>query len=114
METTHPWSRILPDHPEMTSMRIFEMMDLAAPEEMVNMKNFLIDFLEPFALRAGWEAKSGQGNLNVLLRGTLLTALAELGHQSTIDEVVRRFNHHCVCYRFTNLDAFACQIKTEE
>ena len=35
---------------------------------------------------------AGEGHLNALLRGTLLSALAELGHQSTIDEVVCRFN----------------------
>lgn len=42
--------------------------------------------------RVGWDAKSGEGHLNALLRGTLLSALAELGHQATIDEAVRRFN----------------------
>ncbi|KAF7084371.1 hypothetical protein CFC21_088013 [Triticum aestivum] len=75
-----------------TSLSIYEMMAVAAPEELVNMKKFLIDFLEPFAQRVGWDAKSGEGHLNALLRGTLLSALAELGHQSTIDEAVRRFN----------------------
>ena len=42
--------------------------------------------------RVGWDAKSGEGHLNALLRGTLLTALAELGHEATINEALRRFN----------------------
>jgi len=42
--------------------------------------------------KLGWDAKSGEGHLNALLRGTLLTALAELGHETTINEAVRRFN----------------------
>lgn len=42
--------------------------------------------------RIGWDAKSGEGHLDALLRGTLLTALAELGHEATINEAVRRFN----------------------
>ncbi|EES04750.1 hypothetical protein BDA96_04G100900 [Sorghum bicolor] len=75
-----------------TSLHIAEMMAVAAPEELVNLKKFLIDFLEPFALKLGWDAKSSEGHLNALLRGTLLTALAELGHETTINEAVRRFN----------------------
>nr|XP_040252200.1 aminopeptidase M1-A-like [Aegilops tauschii subsp. strangulata] len=31
-----------------TSLSIFEMMAIAAPEELVNMKKFLFDFLEQF------------------------------------------------------------------
>lgn len=42
--------------------------------------------------KLGWDAKSGEGHLDALLRGTLLTALAELGHEATINEAVRRFN----------------------
>lgn len=42
--------------------------------------------------RIGWDAKSGEGHLDALLRGTLLSALAELGHEATINEAVRRFN----------------------
>ncbi|RLN09792.1 hypothetical protein C2845_PM11G16830 [Panicum miliaceum] len=30
--------------------------------------------------------------MNALLRGALLTALAEFGHEATINEAVRRFN----------------------
>ncbi|AQK70568.1 Aminopeptidase M1 [Zea mays] len=75
-----------------TSLHIAEMMVIAAPEELVHLKKFLIDFLEPFALKLGWDAKSDEGHLNALLRGTLLTALAELGHEATINEAVRRFN----------------------
>ncbi|TVU33087.1 hypothetical protein EJB05_24872 [Eragrostis curvula] len=75
-----------------TSLNIVEMMAVAAPEELVNLKKFLIVFLEPFAEKIGWDAKSGEGHLNALLRGTLFTALAELGHEATINEAVRRFN----------------------
>ncbi|GJM90611.1 hypothetical protein PR202_ga06911 [Eleusine coracana subsp. coracana] len=75
-----------------TSLNIVEMMAVAAPEELVNLKKFLIVFLEPFAQKLGWDAKDGEGHLNALLRGTLFTALAELGHESTINEAVRRFN----------------------
>ncbi|RLN08156.1 aminopeptidase M1-A [Panicum miliaceum] len=75
-----------------TSLKIAEMMAVAAPEELGNLKKFLIDFLEPFAQKLGWDAKNGEGHLNALLRGTLLTALAELGNEATINEAVRRFN----------------------
>ncbi|GJN19347.1 hypothetical protein PR202_gb06614 [Eleusine coracana subsp. coracana] len=75
-----------------TSLNIVEMMAVAAPEELVNLKKFLIVFLEPFAQKLGWDAKDGEDHLNALLRGTLFTALAELGHESTINEAVRRFN----------------------
>ncbi|CAO2165095.1 unnamed protein product [Urochloa humidicola] len=76
-----------------TSLNIAEMMAVAAPEELGKLKKFLIDFLELFAQKLGWDAKSGEGHLNALLRGsTLLTALAELGHEATINEAVRRFN----------------------
>ncbi|PUZ74699.1 hypothetical protein GQ55_1G086600 [Panicum hallii var. hallii] len=79
-------------HAITTSLNIAEMMAVAAPEELGSLKKFLIDFLEPFAQKLGWDAKSGEGHLNALLRGTLLTALAELGHEATINEAVRRFN----------------------
>uniref|UniRef100_A0A0D9YPC6 Aminopeptidase n=1 Tax=Oryza glumipatula TaxID=40148 RepID=A0A0D9YPC6_9ORYZ len=75
-----------------TSLSIVEMVAVAAPEGLGKLKKFLIDFLEPFAQRIGWDAKSGEGHLDALLRGTLLTALAELGHEATINEAVRRFN----------------------
>jgi hypothetical protein len=32
-----------------TSLNIAEMMAVAAPEELVNLKKFLVAFLEPFA-----------------------------------------------------------------
>nr|CAB3449347.1 unnamed protein product [Digitaria exilis] len=75
-----------------TSQKIAEMVAVAAPEQLGNLKKFIIDFLEPFAQKLGWDAKSGEGHLDALLRGTLLTALAELGHEATINEAVRRFN----------------------
>uniref|UniRef100_A0A0D9VDT6 Aminopeptidase n=1 Tax=Leersia perrieri TaxID=77586 RepID=A0A0D9VDT6_9ORYZ len=75
-----------------TSLSIVEMMAVAAPEGLDKLKKFLVDFLEPFAQRIGWDVKSGEGHLDALLRGTLLTALAELGHEATINEAVRRFN----------------------
>ncbi|KAL6604594.1 hypothetical protein ACP70R_043021 [Stipagrostis hirtigluma subsp. patula] len=75
-----------------TSLNIADMMSIAAPEELDNLKKFLIGFLEPFAQKLGWDAQSGEGHLKALLRGTLFTALAELGHEATINEAVRRFN----------------------
>ncbi|KAL6888903.1 hypothetical protein ACP4OV_009929 [Aristida adscensionis] len=75
-----------------TSLNIADMMTVAAPDELDNLKKFLVNFLEPFAQKLGWDAKSGEGHLNALLRGTLFTALAELGHEATINEAVRRFN----------------------
>ena len=59
-------------------------------------ERFILEILpnicEIVCRKLGWDAKSGEGHLNALLRGTLLTALAELGHEATINEAVRRFN----------------------
>jgi hypothetical protein len=51
-------------HVTTTCLHIDGMMAVAALKELVSLKNFLIDFLEPFALKLGWGAKSDEGQLN--------------------------------------------------
>jgi puromycin-sensitive aminopeptidase len=60
--------------------------------EILFYTEILPDVSEILCRKLGWDAKSDEGHLNALLRGTLLTALAELGHEATINEAVRRFN----------------------
>lgn len=49
-----------------------------------------ISFL--FLRRLGWDAREGEGHLDMMLRGELLVALAELGHDITQNEASRRFS----------------------
>lgn len=52
----------------------------------------MFDFLGNFFYRKlGWDPKSNEGHLDAMLRGELLTSLAELGHDITTKEAVRRF-----------------------
>ena len=51
-------------HVTTTSLHIDVMMVVAALKELVSLRNFLIDFVEPLALKFGWDAKSDEGHLN--------------------------------------------------
>ena len=42
--------------------------------------------------RLGWQPKAGEGHLDAMLRGEVLTALAAFGHDPTLDEASRRFH----------------------
>ncbi|KAL2903704.1 Aminopeptidase M1 [Bienertia sinuspersici] len=46
-------------------------------------------------LKLGWEPKSGESNLDAMLRRELLTVLVYLGHENTFSEANRRFDAFC-------------------
>lgn len=45
-----------------------------------------------FDRKLGWDRKDGESHLDAMLRGEILTALAEFGHDITINEAVKRFH----------------------
>ncbi|WOL09047.1 hypothetical protein Cni_G17800 [Canna indica] len=63
----------------------------ATPQLLADIKQFLITLLSRSAERLGWDPKNNEGHLDAMLRGELLTALVQLGHDVTIKEAVRRF-----------------------
>ncbi|CAL9102193.1 unnamed protein product [Musa textilis] len=63
----------------------------ATPELLADIKQFLINLLWHSTEKLGWDPKSNEGHLDAMLRGELLTSLAELGHDITTKEAVRRF-----------------------
>ncbi|CAI9784919.1 unnamed protein product [Fraxinus pennsylvanica] len=40
----------------------------------------------------GWDPKQGEGHLDAMLRGEVLTALVSFGHETTLNEANRRFH----------------------
>lgn len=42
--------------------------------------------------KLGWEPKQGESHLEAMLRGQVLTALAEFGDEPTLKEASRRFH----------------------
>lgn len=49
----------------------------------------MVEFL---CRKLGWEPRPGEGHLDAMLRGEVLTALAVFGHDLTINEASRRFH----------------------
>ncbi|KAK6162011.1 hypothetical protein DH2020_001852 [Rehmannia glutinosa] len=64
----------------------------AAPELLDDIKLFFINLFQYSAERLGWDPKQGEGHLDAMLRGELLTALASFGHEMTLNEANRRFH----------------------
>lgn len=73
------------------SYKLAYMIAEATPELLNETKLFLINLLQFSAEKLGWDPKEGESHLDAMLRGEILTALAELGHESTLHEAVRRF-----------------------
>ena len=63
----------------------------AKPELMDNIKQVFINLLQNSAEKLGREPKKGESHLDAMLRGEILTALASLGHDLTLNEASRRF-----------------------
>uniref|UniRef100_A0A5B7A8X7 Aminopeptidase n=1 Tax=Davidia involucrata TaxID=16924 RepID=A0A5B7A8X7_DAVIN len=63
----------------------------AVPELLDYIKQFFISLLQYPAEKLGWDPKQGESHLDAMLRGELLTALAEFGHDATQNEASRRF-----------------------
>ncbi|KAH7681919.1 Peptidase M1 alanine aminopeptidase/leukotriene A4 hydrolase protein [Dioscorea alata] len=74
------------------SYKLTNMIAEATPELLNETKLFLINILQFSAENLGWDPKEGESHLDAMLRGEILTALAELGHESTLHEAARRFS----------------------
>ncbi|RVW52472.1 Aminopeptidase M1 [Vitis vinifera] len=64
----------------------------ATPELVDYIKEFFISLFQYSAEKLGWEPRPGEGHLDAMLRGEVLTALAVFGHDLTINEASRRFH----------------------
>ncbi|XP_043718554.1 aminopeptidase M1 [Telopea speciosissima] len=56
-----------------------------------DIKQFFVNLFQYPAEKLGWEPKQGESHLDAMLRGEVLTALSEFGHDATQKEGVRRF-----------------------
>ncbi|XP_058786060.1 aminopeptidase M1-like [Vicia villosa] len=63
----------------------------AVPDLLDYFKQFSINLLQYSAERLGWDPKPGETHDDALLRGEILTSLAEFGHDLTLDEASKRF-----------------------
>lgn len=74
------------------SYKIARIAADAAPELCDYLKLFFISLFQYSAEKIGWDPKEGEGHLDAMLRGELLTALVEFGHDLTQNEARRRFD----------------------
>ncbi|KAL2896979.1 Aminopeptidase M1 [Bienertia sinuspersici] len=77
------------------SYKVMRIVADAMPELVDSLQKFFIGLFEYPSGKLGWEPKSGESHLDSMLRGELLTVLAELGHKSTLNEATRRFDAFC-------------------
>ncbi|QHN93818.1 Aminopeptidase [Arachis hypogaea] len=63
----------------------------AVPDLVDYFKQFFINLFQYTAERLGWEPKPGESHLDAMLRGEILTALAQFGHDLTLEEANKRF-----------------------
>jgi puromycin-sensitive aminopeptidase len=73
------------------SYRILKVIGDAIPAAAKDLKHFVSNLLLPSAQKLGWEASPGEGHLDSMLRGELLSALVSFGHEETVNEAKRRF-----------------------
>lgn len=74
------------------SYKIARITADAAPELHDYVKQFFINLFQHSAEKLGWDPKEGEGHLDAMLRGEVLTALAQFGHDITQNEARRRFD----------------------
>ncbi|CAA3001720.1 aminopeptidase M1 [Olea europaea subsp. europaea] len=74
------------------SYKVSRIVADAAPEILEDVKLFFVNLFQYPAETLGWDPKQGEGHLDSLLRGELLTALASYGHEITLNEANRRFH----------------------
>ncbi|KAK6161997.1 hypothetical protein DH2020_001838 [Rehmannia glutinosa] len=74
------------------AFKVLRIVADAAPELLDDIKLFFINLFQYSAERLGWDPKQGEGHLDAMLRGELLTALASFGHEMTLNEANRRFH----------------------
>ena len=56
-------------------------------------QSFARELLEPIVRKVGWEAHSGEGHLQTLLRSTVLDGIGSFGEPDTLAEAQKRFQH---------------------
>ncbi|RRT73133.1 hypothetical protein B296_00012411, partial [Ensete ventricosum] len=86
-ETDH----IVLSHIVTVSYKIVNLVAEATPELSDDIKLFFINLLQFPSEKLGWDARKCESHLDVMLRGELLAALAQFGHEKTINEGIRRF-----------------------
>ncbi|XAR69944.1 Membrane alanyl aminopeptidase [Bertholletia excelsa] len=64
----------------------------ATPQLVDYMKQIFINLFQHSAEKLGWDPKQGESHLDAMLRGELLTALVQFGHDITQNEAKRRFD----------------------
>ncbi|KAL5786402.1 hypothetical protein ACOSQ2_008794 [Xanthoceras sorbifolium] len=64
----------------------------ARPDLLDYIKQFFISLFQYSAEKLGWDPKQGESHLDSMLRGEILTALALLGHDETLNEACKRFH----------------------
>ncbi|GMP84067.1 hypothetical protein CsSME_00037742 [Camellia sinensis var. sinensis] len=74
------------------SFKIERIAADAAPELLEYIKQFFISLFQYSTQKLGWDPKQGESHLDAMLRGELLTALAQFGHDITQNEARRRFD----------------------
>ncbi|GAB4854485.1 AP-1 complex subunit mu-1-Iike [Ancistrocladus abbreviatus] len=74
------------------SCKVARIIYDAAPGVIDNVNQFFISLFQYPAEKLGWEPRQGESHLNAMLRGELLMALAMFGHDSTLNEAIRRFD----------------------
>ncbi|CAJ2643796.1 unnamed protein product [Trifolium pratense] len=63
----------------------------AVPDLLEYFKLFFFKVFQYSAERLGWDPKPGESHDDALLRGEILTSLAQFGHDLTLDEASKRF-----------------------
>ncbi|XP_050216793.1 aminopeptidase M1 [Mercurialis annua] len=73
------------------SYKIIRIAADATPELLESINQIFVNLFQFSAEKLGWDPKQGESHLDAMLRGEILTALAEFGHGPTLDEANRRF-----------------------
>ncbi|KAL9669119.1 hypothetical protein QQ045_006661 [Rhodiola kirilowii] len=64
----------------------------AAPEQLNRVKTFFVKLLQKYIGRLGWDSRPNEEKAETSLRSELLTTLAILGDESTLEEATKRFH----------------------
>ncbi|GAU50648.1 hypothetical protein TSUD_333870 [Trifolium subterraneum] len=73
------------------SRKVQRIAAAAVPDLLDYFKLFFFNVFRYSAERLGWDPKPGESTDDALLRGEILTSLAEFGHDPTLDEASKRF-----------------------
>ncbi|KAG6551916.1 hypothetical protein Mapa_006533 [Marchantia paleacea] len=74
------------------SYRVYQVINDALPSAASDTKVFISSLFQTTARRLGWDPIPGEGHLDAMLRGELMSALVSFGHEESIVEAKRRFS----------------------